>query len=142
MPWAGKLYVQNYNSHKARSGAGVSLRVIHEDLSMEVVPETRGVDGTYTNRFVHFASNQMIIGPHVIDERHRIRTVSEFVPLRVCGTIFATGWDQASAIMKVFTAACSTSSLPGRTATASGEFARSARTCGCSATSAATAGCS
>ncbi len=86
MPWAGKLYVQNYNSHKARSGSGVSLRVIHEDLSMEVVPEARGVDGTYTNRFVHFASNQMIIGPHVIDARHHIRTVPELAPLRVCGT--------------------------------------------------------
>ena len=86
MPWAGKLYVQPYNSHKAGSGSGVSLRVIHEDLSMEVVPETRGVDGTYTNRFVHFESNQLVVGPHVIDEYHRIRTVPELAPLRVCGT--------------------------------------------------------
>lgn len=86
MPWAGKLYVQPYNSHKGGSGSGVSLRVIHEDLSMEVVPETKGVDGTYTNRFVHFQSNQLIIGPHVIDGHHRIRTVPELAPLRVCGT--------------------------------------------------------
>lgn len=86
MPWAGKLYVQPYNSHKAGSGGGVSLRVIHEDLSMEVVPETLGVDGTFTNRFVHIQSNQLIIGPHVIDETHRIRTVPEIAPLRVCGT--------------------------------------------------------
>lgn len=86
MPWAGKLYVQPYISHKEGSGSGVSLRVIHEDLSMEVVPETAGVDGTYTNRFVHFPSNQLIIGPHVIDEDHRIRTVPELAPLRVCGT--------------------------------------------------------
>jgi hypothetical protein len=86
MPWAGKLYVLNYNSHKERSGRGVSLRRIHEDMTMEIVPETRGVDGTYTNRFIHFPSNQLVIGPHVIDAEHNIRTVPELRPLRVCGT--------------------------------------------------------
>lgn len=86
MPWAGVLYVLNYNSHKERSGRGVSLRRIYPDLTMEVVPETLGVDGTYTNRFVHTPSNQIIIGPHVIDANHKIRTVKELQPLRVCGT--------------------------------------------------------
>jgi hypothetical protein len=86
MPWAGKLYVLNYNSHKANSGGGVSLRRIHADLSMEIVPETLGVDGTYTNRFVHFETNQIVIGPHVIDAEHRIRTIEALRPLRVCGT--------------------------------------------------------
>lgn len=86
MPFAGKLYVLNYNSHKERSGRGVSLRRIHADFSMEVVPETLGVDGTYTNRFIHFPSNQLIIGPHVIDPEHRIRTVKELQPFRLCGT--------------------------------------------------------
>ncbi len=86
MPWAGKLYVLNYNSHKANSGSGVSLRRISADLSMEIVPETLGVDGTYTNRFVHYDTNQIIIGPHVIDARHNIRTVPELQPVRVCGT--------------------------------------------------------
>lgn len=86
MPWAGKLYVQNYVSHKGNSGSGTSLRRIHDDLSMEVVPETDGVDGTYTNRFVHFPSNRLIIGPHVIDAEHKINTVPELRPLRICGT--------------------------------------------------------
>ncbi|UFU06141.1 hypothetical protein [Ruania halotolerans] len=86
MPWAGVLYVQNYNSHKEASGRGVSLRRIGPDLSMEVVPETFGVDGTYTNRFIHYPSNMLVIGPHVIDTEHRIRTVPELQPLRVCGT--------------------------------------------------------
>ena len=86
MPWAGVLYVLNYNSHKEKSGRGVSLRRIRPDLTMEIVPETLGVDGTYTNRFVHYPSNQIVIGPHVIDAEHRIRTVPELQPLRVCGT--------------------------------------------------------
>src|SRR5690606_34534545 len=67
-------------------GRGVSLRRIHDDMTMEIVPDTLGVDGTYTNRFVHFDSNQIVIGPHVIDAEHRIRTVPELRPLRVCGT--------------------------------------------------------
>ena len=86
MPFAGVLYVLNYNSHKERSGRGTSLRRIRPDMTMEVVAETLGVDGTYTNRFVHYPSNQLIIGPHVIDASHRIRTVPELRPLRVCGT--------------------------------------------------------
>ena len=86
MPWNGKLYVQNYNSHKARSGAGVSLRRIEPDLSMEIVPETLGVDGTYTNRFVHFPTSQLVLGPHVISADHKIVTIPELQPLRVCGT--------------------------------------------------------
>ncbi|MVA74440.1 hypothetical protein GC722_00090 [Auraticoccus sp. F435] len=86
MPWNGKLYVQNYNSHKAGSGGGVSLRRISEDLSMEVVPETFGVDGTYTNRFVHFPTSKLVLGPHVIDTEHKITTIAELAPLRVCGT--------------------------------------------------------
>jgi hypothetical protein len=85
MPWAGKLYVLNYLSHKS-DGSGSSLRRIDADLAMEVVEETRGVDGTYTNRFVHYPSNQLIIGPHVIGADHTIRTVPELAPLRVCGT--------------------------------------------------------
>lgn len=86
MPWNGKLYVQNYNSHKAGSGGGVSLRRVDPDLSMEIVPETLGVDGTYTNRFVHVATSSLVLGPHVIDTEHKITTIDELVPLRVCGT--------------------------------------------------------
>lgn len=71
----GRLYVLNYASHKAATGSGTSLRRIGADLSMEVVPETAGVDGTYANRFVHVPTNQLVIGAHVIDARHRIRTV-------------------------------------------------------------------
>ncbi len=86
MPWNGMLYVQNYNSHKAASGAGVSLRRIDADLSMEIVAETLGVDGTYTNRFVHFPTSKLVLGPHVIDADHKIVTIPELQPLRVCGT--------------------------------------------------------
>ena len=86
MPWNGALYVQNYNSHKARSGSGVSLRRVQPDIDMEVVPETVGVDGTYTNRFVHYPTGRLVIGPQVIEQDHTIHVVPELQEHRLCGT--------------------------------------------------------
>lgn len=84
MPWQGKLYVLNYVSHRRKSGTGTGLRVIDEDFQMTRHPQ--GVDGTYANRFVHFPSNQLIIGPHLIDTNHKVRTVDALVDVRLCGT--------------------------------------------------------
>lgn len=86
MPWNGVLYVQNYNSSNVGSGTGMSLRRIHEDLTMERVPESGGVDGTYTNRFVHYPTNRLVIGPQVIDEDHTVHVVDELRGHRLCGT--------------------------------------------------------
>jgi len=84
MPWQGKLYVLNYVSHRRETGTGVGLRVIGEDMQMTLHPAA--VDGTYANRFVHSPSSQLIIGPHVIDTGHQVRTVEALVDIRICGT--------------------------------------------------------
>ncbi|MBI1335595.1 MAG: hypothetical protein GC164_01380 [Phycisphaera sp.] len=84
MPWAGKLYVLNYASHRAKTGTGVGLRVIEPDLTMH--KHEAGVDGTYANRMVHGESNQIVIGPHVIDSEHNVRTVKQLIDVRCCGT--------------------------------------------------------
>ncbi len=86
MPWNGKLYVLSYVSHRRQSGTGNGLRVIDENFVMTRHPEGLGVDGTYANRFIHFESSQLIIGPHVVDKEHRVRTVRELVDIRLCGT--------------------------------------------------------
>jgi hypothetical protein len=83
MPWNGKLYVMNYVSSR-RSGTGTELRIIHEDMTMTRHPQ--GISGVYTNRFVHYQSSQLIIGPHVIDTNHNLRTVTDFGETRLCGT--------------------------------------------------------
>jgi hypothetical protein len=84
MPWNGKLYVLNYSSHRCGTGTGTGLRVIDENFQMRLHPAA--VDGTYANRFVHTASSQLIIGPHVIDPQHNVRTVKELTDIRLCGT--------------------------------------------------------
>jgi hypothetical protein len=83
MPWNGRLYILNYVSHRRDSGTGTGLRVIDENFKMTLHPDA--VDGTYANRFVHYKSNQLIIGPHVIDTKHHVRTVKELIDIRLCG---------------------------------------------------------
>lgn len=85
MPWNGHLYVLNYLSHRGDTGSGSGLRVIHGD-TFEMTRHPAAVDGTYANRFVHFPSGQLIIGPHLIDTEHCVRTVDALVNVRVCGT--------------------------------------------------------
>ena len=84
MPWNGRLYILNYSSHRRHTGTGVGLRVIDENFKMTLHPDA--VDGTYANRFIHDESNQLIIGPHVIDAQHKLRTVKEVIDVRISGT--------------------------------------------------------
>jgi hypothetical protein len=84
MPWNGRLYILNYVSHRRQTGTGTGLRVIDENYQMTRHPD--GVDGTYANRFVHFESSQLVIGPHVIDQKHNLRTVKELIDVRLSGT--------------------------------------------------------
>ena len=47
---------------------------------------TESQTGVYSNRFVHFPSNQLIIGPHVIDAQRNVRII-EGLDMRICATI-------------------------------------------------------
>jgi hypothetical protein len=85
MPWAGSLWAISYVSHRARTGSGTGLYEIDEHLRMARRPES--VVGTYANRFVHNRSNQLIIGPHVIDAQRRVRTVEALVDVRIAATM-------------------------------------------------------
>ncbi|NJL70291.1 MAG: hypothetical protein HC888_01175 [Candidatus Competibacteraceae bacterium] len=84
MPWNGRLYVLNYSSHRRSTGTGTGLRVIDADFAMTNHPQA--VDGTYANRMVHYESSQLVIGPHLIDTEHRVRTVDALIDVRICGT--------------------------------------------------------
>lgn len=85
MPWQGNLYVLNYVSHRRFTGTGTGLRVI-DGTSYQMSRHPAAVDGTYANRMVHSPSSQLIIGPHLIDTQHRVRTVAALVDVRICGT--------------------------------------------------------
>lgn len=83
--WAGKLWVVTYVSHKKGTGAGTGLYVIDEELNMRKHPESRV--GTYANRYIHCKTNQLFIGPHVVDAEGAVRTIEELIDLRLTATM-------------------------------------------------------
>ena len=85
MAWAGKLWLVTYVSHKSASGVGTGLYTINEKLEISKHPAS--YVGTYTNRMVHWQSNQLFIGPHVIDAQGNVRTVADLLEVRICSTM-------------------------------------------------------
>jgi len=67
------------------TGSGTGLYEIDENLHITKRPES--CDGTYANRFVHTPTNQLIIGPHVIDADRNVRTVNELAKYRLTGVM-------------------------------------------------------
>ena len=77
MPWADKLWAITYPSHGAATGDGTGLYEINETLEMRKHPES--VVGTHANRMVHSASDQVVIGPHIIDTEGTVRTFEDLL---------------------------------------------------------------
>ena len=85
MAWAGSLWIVTYVSHKSASGVGTGLYVINDKLEIEKHPAS--TVGTYTNRMVHWQSNQLMIGPYVIDAEGKVRTIEALLEVRICSTM-------------------------------------------------------
>ncbi len=85
MAWAGSLWLVTYVSHKSASGVGTGLYVINDKLEIQKHPAS--YVGTYTNRMVHWESNQLILGPYVIDAQGGARTIETLLEVRICSTM-------------------------------------------------------
>jgi len=72
VPWQGDLWAVTYAPHRP-DGSDDKLYQISPSLTRTIRPESIG--GTPANRFIHTASNQLIIGPHFIDAEKRVRTI-------------------------------------------------------------------
>lgn len=82
--WAGRLWAITYGPHLVR-GSSDRLYEITPDLRQVVRPESVG--GTNANRMIHSESNQLFIGPYVIDAGGRVRVISRnAMPGRLTGT--------------------------------------------------------
>ncbi|RCK70152.1 hypothetical protein DT076_05590 [Desertihabitans brevis] len=84
MPWADRLWFVTYVAHKAPTGGGTGLFTLDDDLQLTKHPAS--VVGTYANRIVHHESNQLFIGPHVIDVEGNVRTIDALVDHRLTAT--------------------------------------------------------
>jgi hypothetical protein len=72
VPWADRLWVISYAPHKP-TGSSDKLYEITPDLRQIVRPESVG--GTPANRMIHRESQQLFIGPYVIDTKGGVRVI-------------------------------------------------------------------
>ncbi|NLO06001.1 MAG: hypothetical protein GX131_09275, partial [candidate division WS1 bacterium] len=84
MPWADRLWMITYPSNP-KSGSGTGLYTI--DANLKMTKREESVIGVYANRFIHMKTDQMIIGPHIIDPDANVRTIDALAPHRLTATM-------------------------------------------------------
>ena len=72
VPWAGRLWVITYGPHLP-DGSSDKLYEIKPELKQIVRKESIG--GTPANRMIHQESDQLFIGPYVIDSKGLVRVI-------------------------------------------------------------------
>ena len=72
VPWAGKLWMITYSPH-CPDGSADKLYSIDQDLVQTIHSESVG--GTPESRIIHLESNQLLIGPYLIDTVGNIRVI-------------------------------------------------------------------
>ncbi len=85
MPWANRLWVVTYVAHLTPTGSGTGLYEIDDNLQLKKHPAS--VVGTYANRLIHGYSNQLAIGPYLIDTLGNVRLIEEFTEHRLAATM-------------------------------------------------------
>lgn len=83
VPWADRLWVITYGPHFP-FGSSDKLYEITSDLKL--IPFDESIGGTPANRMIHKESNQLFIGPYVVDKKRNVRVISyEDMPGRHTG---------------------------------------------------------
>ena len=79
LPWADRLYMLSYLSVPGY-GAGTGLYEIDEQLSITKVANHSSV---FANRMIHHWTDQVVIGPYVIDAQRNIRIIESLLHVRI-----------------------------------------------------------
>lgn len=72
VPWADRLWLVTYGPHLP-FGSSDKLYEITSDFRQIIRKESTG--GTHANRMIHKESNQLFIGPYVIDKQRNVRVI-------------------------------------------------------------------
>lgn len=81
VPWAGRLWVITYAPHKP-NGSTDKLYSLGADGKLKIHPESVG--GTPAARMIHRETQQLVLGPYVIDAQGAVRVVP---PARMPGRL-------------------------------------------------------
>ncbi len=83
VPWADRLWVITYGPHLP-FGSSDKLYEITPELQQIIRPESVG--GTPANRMIHPETQQLLIGPYVIDASRNVRVIPPaLMPGRLTG---------------------------------------------------------
>ena len=86
IPWADKLWAVTYvSSRGGKRGSGTGLYVIDENLDIRQVHVSNGV---YANRMLHAPTDQVIIGPYIIDMEGNFRVIEDLLGQGGMGQVF------------------------------------------------------
>ena len=102
VPWAGDLWVVTYGPH-CPVGSSDKLYRIRPDLTRETFLGSLG--GTHANRMIHRETNQLLIGPYVIDAKGNVRVVP---PARMPGRLTGAARHLTDPANKVYVATMET----------------------------------
>ena len=83
MAWADKLWAVTYLS-EPNAGSGTGLYEIDETFTIRKRHVSNGV---YANRLLHAPSNQVSIGPYMIDADGKVRVIEDLVGERLTATM-------------------------------------------------------
>src|SRR5690606_28406192 len=72
VPWNNKLYVITYGPHLPL-GSSDKLYIIDGDKKANIYEQSVG--GTPANRMIHKESNQLFIGPYIVDQNEEISVI-------------------------------------------------------------------
>lgn len=96
VPWAGRLWVITYGPHLP-FGSSDKLYEISPNLKQVIRPESVG--GTPANRMIHRETQQLLIGPYVIDAEAKVRVIP---PNRMPGRLTGNARHLISPANKVY----------------------------------------
>ena len=96
VPWADRLWVITYGPHLP-FGSSDKLYEITPELQQIIRPESVG--GTPANRMIHRESQQLFIGPYVIDAQRNVRVIP---PSKMPGRLTGNARSLADPAGKVF----------------------------------------
>jgi hypothetical protein len=72
VPWAGRLWAITYAPHQP---FGSDDKLYEVDANLDQTVRAESIGGTPANRFIHRESNQLFIGPYVIDGAGTVRVI-------------------------------------------------------------------
>lgn len=96
VPWQDRLWAITYSPHRPE-GSSDKLYEIDQDLQLTIRPESVG--GTHANRMIHRESNQLLIGPYLIDAQRNVRVIA---PAEMFGRLTGTARHLSDPANKVY----------------------------------------